>query len=36
VLGGGYLGGKLGEGYHRKVDAALADRAAGVAPPAAP
>jgi ascorbate-specific PTS system EIIC-type component UlaA len=34
VLGGGYLGGKLGETYHRKVDAALADSAAGVAPPA--
>lgn len=32
VLGGGYLGGKLGEAYHRKVDAALADRAAGMAP----
>ncbi|MGF1665411.1 MAG: hypothetical protein ACFCVC_03965 [Acidimicrobiia bacterium] len=34
VLGGGYLGGKLGEAYHHKVDAALADRAAGAAPPA--
>jgi uncharacterized membrane protein len=34
VLGGGYLGGKLGEAYHHRVDAALADRATGATPPA--
>jgi uncharacterized membrane protein len=27
VLAGGYLGGRIGDAYHRRVDAALADRA---------